>query len=453
MAASGIPTIASLARDLAQGQTSSGELVEAALARIADPGGEGRLVFTKVHEQEARIAADAADKLRSQGNVPSPLAGLPVSVKDLFDVKGDVTTAGSTILRESPPAVRDALAVGRLRDAGAIVIGRSNMTEFAYSGIGLNPHYGTPANPYDRRTRRVPGGSSSGAAVSVSDRMAVVGLGTDTGGSVRVPAALCGLAGYKPSQRRVPLDGTFPLSTSLDSIGPLAPSIACCITVFQILTGEPARPIKPAVLPRLRIGVPENLVLDDLDREVASAFERALDALSRRGAGLVRMRLAEFDQITLVNRAGGISPPEAYALHRRWIEGGLSAEYDPRVLHRILGGQGVLAADYIELLATRARLVARFNRATHGVDAFIMPTVPRIAPPIRELDSDGEAFRRANTLMLRNTSLFNFLDGCALSLPIHAPGEAPVGLMVVGYPREDERLLAVGLALEAALTR
>ncbi len=448
-----IPTIAALAQDLAQGRTSSRELIERALERIADPGGEGERAFIKVHADAARAAADAADRQRRQRAALSPLAGLPVSVKDLFDVAGDVTTAGSKILRGEPPASHDAAAVARLRAAGAIVIGRTNMTEFAYSGVGLNPHYGTPANPFDRGTRRIPGGSSSGAAVSVADGMAVVGLGTDTGGSVRIPAALCGIAGFKPTQRRVPLDGTFPLSTTLDSVGPLAPSVACCAVSFQVLAGEPPRTLKPVAATALTLGVPQNLVLDELDPEVARAFDSALQRVSAGGARLVELRMAELDDAAAANRGGGISPPEAYALHRRWLDPklDLAKDYDQRVLQRILGGKDMLAADYIELLETRARLVKGYNRARIGVDALILPTVPKIAPAIEQLERDNDTFRRVNLLMLRNTSLFNFLDACALTIPIHRRGSAPVGLMAAGFPGEDERVLSIGLALEALL--
>src|SRR5712691_2301816 len=233
MAGAAFRPIAALARELAEGETTSRKLVEAALVRIADAGGEGGRAFTKVHAQGALLAADASDRLRKEGVVPSALAGLPVSIKDLFDIAGEVTTAGSKILRDAPPATADAVAVARLRAAGAVVIGRSNMSEFAFSGIGINPHYGTPANPYDRGRRRIPGGSSSGAAVSVADGMAAFALGTDTGGSVRIPAALCGIAGFKPTRARVPLKGAFPLSTTLDSVGPLAPTVECCATIFR----------------------------------------------------------------------------------------------------------------------------------------------------------------------------------------------------------------------------
>jgi len=410
--------IAALAQELAAGKTTSRKLVEAALARIADAAGEGGRVFTKVHAQGALLAADASDRLRKEGVVPSPLAGLPVSIKDLFDIAGDVTTAGSKILRDAAPATADAVAVARLRAGGAVVIGRSNMTEFAFSGVGINPHYGTPANPYDRGRRRIPGGSSSGAAVSVADGMAAFALGTDTGGSVRIPAAL-------------------------------APTVACCATVFQVLAGERPQALNPAAIAGLRVGVPKNTMLEDLDVEVMEAFNSAIQRLSHRGAKIVELAVPEFDEAAKANAGGGISPPEAYVVHRKWIE--REQEIDPRVLERILRGGFVLAADYIELLATRARLMRRFVRANYDIDVMVMPTVPRIAPPMEALERNPDSFRLANGNMLRNTNLINFLDGCALTLPIHRPREAPVGLMVVGFSGDDERVLSAGLAIEGAL--
>lgn len=323
------------------------------------------------------------------------------------------------------------------------------MTEFAFSGIGINPHYGTPANPYDRGSRRIPGGSSSGAAVSVADGMAAFALATDTGGSVRIPAALCGVAGFKPTAARVPREGAFPLSTTLDSVGPIAPTVGCCSTVFQVLAGEAARPLAPAALSATRLGMPKNHMLEDLDVEVMEAFQSAVQRLSRRGAKIVDIAVPEFDEAAKANAGGGISPPEAYAVHRKWIE--RDREIDPRVLERILRGGLVTAPDYIELLATRALLVKRFAQHRSHVDAMLMPAVPRIAPRIEGLERNPEAFRLANRNMLRNTNLINFLDGCALTLPIHPPRTAPVGLMVVGFNGEDERLLSVGLALETAL--
>jgi aspartyl-tRNA(Asn)/glutamyl-tRNA(Gln) amidotransferase subunit A len=444
--AEAVRPIAALARELAEGKTTSRSLVEAALARIGDSSGEGGRAFTRVSAREALLAADASDRMRKNGVVPSPLAGLPVSIKDLFDIAGEVTAAGSKILRDARPAVADAVAVARLRAAGAVIIGRGNMTEFAFSGVGLNPHYGTPANPYDRRTRRIPGGSSSGGAVAVADGMAAFALGTDTGGSARIPAALCGIAGFKPTTARIPREGAFPLSTTLDSVGPLAPTVACCATVFQVLAGGPPRALSPPELSGLRLGVPKNVMLEDLDAEVSAAFDAALKRFSRRGAKILEIEVPEFDEVVKANSRGGISPPEAYAVHRGWID--REREFDPRVRERILQGASVLAADYIELLQTRVRLMRSFTRENYDVDVLVMPTVPRVAPPIGDLERDAETYRQVNRLMLRNTNPVNFLDGCALSLPIHAPGDAPVGMMVVGFSGEDERVLSVGLALE-----
>jgi aspartyl-tRNA(Asn)/glutamyl-tRNA(Gln) amidotransferase subunit A len=447
--AEAVRPIAALARELAEGRTTSRGLVEAALARIADSGGEGGRAFTRVSAREALFAADASDRMRKGGVVPSPLAGLPVSIKDLFDIAGEVTTAGSTILRDARPVAADAVAVARLRAAGAVIIGRGNMTEFAFSGVGLNPHYGTPANPYDRRARRIPGGSSSGGAVAVADTMAAFALGTDTGGSARIPAALCGIAGFKPTTARIPREGAFPLSTTLDSVGPLAPTVACCATVFQVLAGVQPHALSPAELSGLRLGVPKNTMLEDMDAEVGAAFDSALKRLSRRGVKIREVEVPEFDEVAKANSRGGISPPEAYAVHRAWID--REPEFDPRVRERILQGASVLAADYIELLQTRIRLMRSFTRASYDVDVLVMPTVPRIAPPIEDLEREAETYRQVNRLMLRNTNPINFLDGCALTLPVHSPGDAPVGLMVAGFSGEDERVLSVGLALEGTV--
>src|SRR5215831_9925247 len=266
--------LAQSARDLAAGM-SSRSLVEECLARIADAAGEGRRVFLKVHADQARASADYIDGLRRHGAAPSRFAGLPVSVKDLFDMAGDVTTAGSTALRDAPAAKRDATVVARVRAAGFIPIGRTNMTEFAFSGIGINPHYDTPRNPYDRATGRIPGGSSSGAAVSVSDGMAIGALGTDTGGSCRVPAAMCGIVGYKPTARRVPIEGVLPLAPSLDSVGPLANSVACCAAIDAVLAGEPLPAPRAFPIAGMRLAVPTNFFLDSLDGTVAAAFEQA----------------------------------------------------------------------------------------------------------------------------------------------------------------------------------
>src|SRR5215472_15346669 len=293
------PTIQQLAQDLATGRTTSRRLTEQALARIEDPKGEGARAFVKVYKAQALAAADASDALRKAGIVPSPLAGLPVSIKNLCDVAGETTLAGSKALDDAPPARQDAPVVARLRGAGAVIVGSTNMSEFAFSGVGANPHYGTPGNPADRK--RVPGGSSSGAAVSVGDQMAVAALGTDTGGSVRIPSAACGLVGFKPTARRVPIDGVVPLSTSLDSIGPLANSVECCAIVDSVFAGEPIAVPEAAPLSGLRFGTPRQFVMDDLDPVVARAFERACKQLAAKGVKVEQIDLPQLNELPTIN--------------------------------------------------------------------------------------------------------------------------------------------------------
>jgi aspartyl-tRNA(Asn)/glutamyl-tRNA(Gln) amidotransferase subunit A len=370
-----------------------------------------------------------------------------VSVKDLFDVAGERTLAGSKALDDMPPAKHDAPIVARLRAAGAILIGRTNMTEFAFSGVGINPHYGTPGNPCDRRC--IPGGSSSGAAVSVADGGAVVAIGTDTGGSVRIPAALCGLVGLKPTQKRISRVGATPLSATLDSIGPLANSVACCAIADAVMAGE--EPIAPPPVPveALRLGVPQSFVLDDLAPEVATAFADACTMLSRAGARIVNLPLAELGEYRTINVKGGFAPIEAYAWHRPLLAR-RGDEYDPRVRTRIERSGGMTAVEYVDLCAARADLIARVAARTADFDALLMPTVAITAPPIASFARDEDYFR-LNALILRNPSIINFLDRCAVTLPIHEAGAMPIGLMVVGEYLGDRHLLAVSRGIEAAI--
>ncbi len=438
-----------LSTGLDAGRLTSRELVEACLARIADPSGEGTRVYTRVDAVGARHAADAADAARTRGERTRRHAGIPISIKDLFDIEGQVTAAGSRVLADAPPATRDAAAVARLRAAGFVIIGRTNMTEFAYSGLGLNPHYGTPLNPYDRKTGRIPGGSSSGAAVSVTDGMAAVGLGTDTGGSCRIPAALTGLTGFKPTAARVPATGAFPLSTTLDSIGGIGHTVNCCAAVDAVLSGDPAYPDEQAPLASLRIGVPRTLVLDGMDGNVAAAFEASLRRLSQAGAAIVDLPFAELSELAAINAKGGYTAAESYPLHRDMMARH-GDRYDPRVRVRIEKGARLTAQDIAALHAQRADWIRRASRHFETLDLIACPTVPVIAPAVRELASD-EAYGRTNLLVLRNPTFVNFLDGCAISLPCHEPGTAPVGLMLAALGGQDRRLLAAARAVEALL--
>ena len=444
-------TLAELARSLQAGTTTSGRLVAECLARIADPKGEGPRTFLKVHAAAARAAADYYDRLRAQGVTPSAWAGIPVSIKDLFDIAGDVTTAGSKVLLGQPPAGTDCAAVARLRAAGFIPIGRTNMTEFAYSGLGLNPHYGTPLNPFDRQLGRAPGGSSSGAAVSITEEMAYGALGTDTGGSCRIPAAFCGTVGFKPTARRVPVAGAFPLSESLDSVGPLAASVACCATLDAVLAHEPTAMLDVMGLRGRQFAVPTRYALDFLAPHVARSFEGAVRELRAAGVEISEIPLAELEELPVVNgKGGGLAGAEAYALHRQRVES-QGRLYDPRVLVRILRARETSAADYLDLLHARADFQRRVDRQLAEFDAVLMPTTPIIAPLLGDLASD-EAYVRINQLALRNTSVANFLDCCAISMPCQEPGSAPVGLMLMGPRDGDRRLLAIAAAVEGLIS-
>jgi len=444
--AGGGATLAELAADLAAGRTSSRALAQACLERIEDPEGEGRRTFLHVDKSAVLAQADAMDLLRSSRAAPSPYAGIPISIKDLFDIAGQVTRAGSTALANRPAATQDAVAVARLRSAGFVLIGRTNMTEFAFSGIGLNPHYGTPRNPWERLEGRIPGGSSSGAAISVTDGMAHAALGTDTGGSCRIPAALTGLVGYKPTARRVPLTGAFPLSTSLDSVGPIARSVACCATVAAVLAHETPPDLGNCSLAGLRFAVPKTFVLENLDAHVAGHFERSLQRIGAAGARIETIDMPELAEIPTINGKGGFAPPECYAVHRALIESSASS-YDPRVLVRIQRGAKQSAVDYIELLAARKAFIAAVERRIERFDAMIMPTTPMIAPRIAALESDDEFFK-ANALVLRNPAVINLLDGCAISIPNHEEGEPPTGLMLACRGGLDDQLLRCAAAAE-----
>ena len=444
-------TVAQLAADLAAARTTSRRLTEQALARIADPAGEGKRAFLKVYAEAALAEADFSDRLRKAGVRRSPVDGLPVSLKDLFDVAGDLTRAGSRIMEKNPPATADAVAVARLRAAGAVFVGRTNMVEFAFGTTGINPHYGTPKNPWDRKTGRIPGGSSSGAAVAQADGMCVMALGSDTRGSVRIPAAFCGVTGFKPTTRRVPREGAFPLSTTLDSVGPLANSVACCAVYDAVLAGEPPEPLSELPAKGLRLLVPKTEVRDGLDPEVASAFSAALEKLSRAGASIAEKPVPAFDRQGEYFKGGGFAGAEAYAIHRN--NAGRLAEYDPRVAKRVLLGKDLSAADYVDFVRLRAEFQREIEAVVAPFDAFLLPTNPCIAPPIAEVDATDDAYFRWNMRILRIVGLVNFLDGCAASLPCHASGTAPVGLMVCGPAMSDRRILAVAAAVEQALAR
>jgi aspartyl-tRNA(Asn)/glutamyl-tRNA(Gln) amidotransferase subunit A len=417
------------------------------------------------HAQGAFLATDfdgARRTARAASAAGLPLAGLAVSVKDLFDIAGQTTAAGSVVLADAPPALLDCPAVARLKAAGGAVIGRTNMSEFAFSGVGINPHHGTPANPADPALPRIPGGSTSGGAVSVANGAAFVGLGSDTGGSIRIPAALCGIVGFKNTARLTPTAGALPLSTTLDTVCAMTRSVRDAIVAHEILA---QRTVTRSHVPLAgyRLAVATSAMLDGMDATVARAFERAVKTLRNAGAHVEEIALAEISQLGSIQPLGGFAAAESYAWHRELLER-KGAGYDPRVRFRIERGAAIKAWEYIDLIHARAAWTRRVEAALLGFDAVLSPTVPIVAPPIAQVaPADGndphkdaarnEEFFRVNALLLRNPSAVNMLDGCAISIPCHAAGELPAGLMIWQSAMRDDTVLNIALRAEAALER
>jgi aspartyl-tRNA(Asn)/glutamyl-tRNA(Gln) amidotransferase subunit A len=421
---------------------SRSTLIDASLEEAAKTSS----VFTRLYPDAARAAAQHADAMQAAGVELPPLAGLPVSVKDLVDIMGETTLAGSTVLEGTAPARSDAPTVKRLRIAGAAIIGKTNMTEFAFSGVGLNPHYGTPVNPADHTVARIPGGSSSGAAVSVAAGLCVAALGSDTGGSIRIPAALCGIVGFKPTARRVPTAGAIPLSTTLDTMCAMTRSVDDCILIDSIIADH-ALSISDMPPTALRLAVPKAVMLDALDPHVAASFSAALSRLSAAGVKIIDAPFSMLSEAAGINRFSGA---EAFSWHRGLLADH-EAEYDFRVAKRIKTGAAMSAADYIDLHRKRREWITRMEEALGPFDSLIMPTVPIVAPPIADLEASEDVFFNANGLLLRNPSTINLLDGCAVSLPCHAEGTLPVGLMIAGPAMSDRKILAVARTIERIL--
>jgi aspartyl-tRNA(Asn)/glutamyl-tRNA(Gln) amidotransferase subunit A len=423
---------------------SARDRLEEALARIVDPKGEGARACLTVYADAARGAADAADARARAGLSLGPLDGTVVSIKDLFDVAGEPTRAGSKVLADAPAASNDAPVVRRLRAAGSVIIAKTNMTEFAFSIFGTNPHYGTPGNPADRT--RVPGGSSAGGAVAVADGMCEIAIGSDTGGSTRAPAAFCGIVGFKPSKWRVPTDGAFPLSYSLDSIGPMARNVADCAAADGVMAGEQFRPIEPVPLAGLRFGIPQGALLRDLDETVATRFSAATAVLRKPNARLTDEPFGLVDEMATANRRGTIPPTEGYAIHRELLEK-RGQEYDPIVRARFEGARNVSAADYIALMRERARLIRAMDARLEDIDAIVLPTMKILPPKISEVTT-LEGFSAKNALVGPNANWVNFFDLCAISLPLPREGGLPVGLMLVARNGHDHRLFRIAAAVE-----
>lgn len=427
------------------------ERLEETLARIAEPQGEGARACLTVYSNEARSAAEAADARSMLGISLGPLDGAIVTIKDLFNVAGEVTRAGSKLLAcTGATATRDATVVRILRQAGAIIVAKTNMTEFAFSGLGANPHFGTPRNPVDRD--RVPGGSTSGGAVAVADGMCEIAIGTDTGGSCRTPAAFCGIVGYKSSRNRIPTDGAFPLSPTLDSIGVMARTVSECAKAGAVLSRDYYTSNQPLHLSGLRIGVARGVTLPQSEKCVSDAFELGMRHILRSGARITDFGLQEIEAMFEVNgRYGGIVPSEAFALHRERLDKDGEA-FDTNVRERIERARNMLAADYIQLMSRRAELVAAMDAQLAEFDVVVMPTCPIVAPLLSELDR-SEDWSRLNASSLGYTAMWNFFDTCALSLPIPRSNSLPVGLMLIARNGNDNRLFRIAEAVESLFNR
>ncbi|SDN43105.1 amidase [Ensifer sp. YR511] len=428
----------------------SRDLLESLLSRL-DERSQSEKVFTKLYHDEARAAAAASDARRKGGTVLGPLDGTIVTVKDLFDVVGEPTTAGSRLLQAGAAAQRDALVVTRLRRAGAIILGKTNMTEFAFSSVGLNPHYGTPGNAVDASL--IPGGSSSGAGVSVAEGTSEISIGTDTGGSVRIPAALNGTVGFKPTARRIPRAGAFPLSDTLDSIGPLARSVLDCALADAIMAGEEPATIVPLSLLNVRIGVPKGLLFEDMQREVSQAFDRALRSMELVGASvkdiLVDDLLEELNRGTACASIGAI---EGAAVHAGWLNSDRAGVVDPRVSEPLTLASNVNPQTYLLTLQRRQSLVKAMDERLQAIDVLMVPTLPICAPTLSSVSQDARVYDRVETLLQRNPRIANQFDLCATSLPLPVVGR-PVGLMVLARGNRDKRLLQISAGIERLLGR
>lgn len=407
-------------------------------------------VFTLLTPERARAEAEASAKRLAEGRSRGVLDGVPIAWKDLFDLEGVVTTAGSKLLARNAPAAADAGVVGALKEAGMVAVGRTNMSEFAFSGIGINPHYGTPKNPAATDALRIPGGSSSGAGVAVAAGLVPVAMGTDTGGSIRIPAAFNGVVGYKATRGRYAMGGVFPLSKSLDSLGPLCRTVQDAIWVDAAMRGQPSSDVIRGSLDGQSLVVPETIFFDGIEDGVAHAFGATLDRLAAAGARIRRQAFPIFSELfELIAARGALVTAEAYALHRERLHGAEARDMDPRVVSRALGGQKITAPDYIHILETRERMVSEMARLVAPGELLVSPTLPHVAPTVEPLLADDERFFAANAKTLRNTQIGNFLDWCGVSIPCGTgAADMPVGCLLSGLPHTDEHLLAVALAAE-----
>lgn len=427
----------------------SERLIQQSIEKIKNDQANAAQAYISVDEDMALLAAKTADLARQSGYTASLLAGLPVSIKDLFDVKNQVTGSASNVLASQDPATQDAAAVHLLRQAGAVLLGRTNMSEFAFSGLGLNPHYGTPT--YADSFQRIAGGSTSGGAVSVALGHSVAALGSDTGGSLRIPAAFCGLVGFKSSSGRISTEGAFPLSYSFDTLGSITKTVEDNIIVDEILSEQKFHH-SPVKLNQLNIAISDDYFFDGVDTTVLQAFQESIQTLKAHGVNFHKVDLSALYEIPKINHAGGLTAAEAWFIHRELLSDlEKYSLYDPRVAQRIVRGQKIIASDYLLIQQQRKHLIEQVSKTLSGFDALLYPTVAIVPPLLEALEKDDELFFSTNALVLRNSTVMNFLDGCALSLPCHKAPQLPVGLTVAGLHGQDHHILNISLRIEDAL--
>lgn len=444
-------TASEIGRALSEGELEPISLVNEALTRAKRVKEDG--IFIAISDDRAKREAEESAKRYAEGQALSPLDGVPLVLKDLIDRKGEITTAGSELYRQAQPAKSDAVIASNLAASGLISVGRVNLSEFAFSGLGLNPHYGTPINPRDLKVPRAPGGSSSGTSVAIASNIVPCGIGTDTGGSVRVPASFNGLVGYKSSSGRIDKTGIFALSRMFDTVGPIGRSVEDCILLDAALRNKIAEPIIPRPLNQLTIFVTQSIVMDEIEQDVARNFEASLLALEAAGANIQHITISEFDEVAaLGDQHGSLVAADAYVEHLPLIENSKINLVDRRVTARIMGGQSMKASDVIILQRARERLIDQM-KAKYSDGLIAMPTTIMTAPAIEALESDDAHFHKTNMLTLRNTSLGNFLDLPGLALPNGTDRQGmPTSILFNSVSGTDDRLLQYGLSLEKAIS-
>lgn len=452
-------SITELAQQIRERTLSPVALTEHFLARIATLDGELG-AFRLVTRERALAEAEAAEAVLRSGRTVGPLHGIPYALKDLFDVRGVPTTAGSNLLADNI-AAEDAFVVARLAQAGMILLGKTVTVQFAFGGVGINHHHGTPRNPW-RQEHYLPGGSSSGSAVAVAAGLAPAALGTDTGGSVRIPASLCGITGLKTTVGQVSRMGVYPLSYSLDSVGPLARTAEDAALIYAAIRGRDPHDATTVereqdVLAGLRAGVrglrlafAESVFWDDADPEVVAAVRACGPVFADLGASVTSIEFPEAAETERLNPRGIIGSAECYAVHRERIETHFE-DYDPIVGHRIMAAKEITAADYITTQWKLADLRARALTALRDVDALLVPATMIPAVPVAEADASLEVYTRYNMRYLRNTSIGNGLGLCGLSVPCgFTRAGLPIGLMIYGKPFREDVVLRIGYAFQQA---